>query len=151
MKKPWKCHAASNWADGLCFKYSNCMKVNCLLVLPVCLSLFLSLFCVYLLSLFLCLALVFVSVSQWILSVKNCGAIVVLEIQHQGQHPNLPVSSLVSQWSHFSIRFIWQESVLQWSQLSIRFIWQESVPTHFQIIHASFYGSLRRWRSCLAQ
>jgi hypothetical protein len=34
----------------------------------------------------LCLALVFVSVSQWILSVKNCGAIVVLEIQHQGQH-----------------------------------------------------------------
>jgi len=65
--------------------------------------------------------------------------------------PNLPVSSLVSQWSHLSIRFIWQESVLQWSQLSIRFIWQESVPTHFQIIHASFYGSLRRWRSCLAQ
>jgi hypothetical protein len=62
------------------------MKVNCLLVLPVCLSLFLSLFCVYLLSLFLCLALVFVSVSQWILSVKNCGAIVVLEIRHQGQH-----------------------------------------------------------------
>ncbi len=86
MKKPWKCYAASNWADGLCFKYSNCMKVNCLLVLPVCLSLFRSLFCVYPLSLFLCLALVFVSVSQWILSVKNCGAIVVLEIQHQGQH-----------------------------------------------------------------
>jgi hypothetical protein len=56
------------------------MKVNCLLVLPVCLSLFLSLSCVYLLSLFLCLALVSVSVSQCILLVKNCGAIVVLEI-----------------------------------------------------------------------
>jgi hypothetical protein len=80
MKKAWKCHAASNWADGLYFKYSNCMKVNCLLALPVYLSLFLPLFCVYLLSLFLCPALVSVSVSQWILLVKNCGAIVVLEI-----------------------------------------------------------------------